>query len=133
MIPHKRVACVVKRSQCERSFLPKSNMPLQCSTRLAATTLNNSKFQDSKGATMDNDSMSTKTKTNNNDYIPSASIEYSLKLNHIQLLHFLHFELLFTNRWGQMIVLIRVFSLLFFIVHNAKMCFSWLGHLWLLS
>jgi hypothetical protein len=72
-------------------------MPLQYSTRLATTTFNNSKFQDSKGATMDNDSISTKTKTNNNDYIPSASIEYSLELIHVQLLHFLHFELLFTN------------------------------------
>jgi hypothetical protein len=66
---------------------------LQHSTRLVATTLNNSKFQDSMGATMDNHLASMETKTNDNDYILGVSIEYSLELIHVQLLHLLHLEL----------------------------------------
>jgi hypothetical protein len=57
-------------------------VPLQHNTRLIATTLNNYKFQDSKGGTMDNDLASAETKTNDNDYILGASIEYSLELIH---------------------------------------------------
>jgi hypothetical protein len=93
--------CAAKRSQQEHSFLPKPNVPLWHNINLVATTFNNSKFQDNKVAMMDNDSMFVKTKTNNNDYIPSASIEYYLYLIHVQLLHLLHFELfiIYEGKW----------------------------------
>jgi hypothetical protein len=59
-------------------------------------------------------------KTNDNDYVLGASIEYFLEFIHGQLLHFLHFELFISLR-GQAIVLVRVLFLLFFIIFHVSL------------